>query len=253
MDIPLVEVRQLWLASGSRVLQRDLSFEVQRGQVLALVGEDGAGKRPLLRAMVGLEPPSEGDVYYDGIGLWGSSDAERSRLTARFGVLLAGGALLSSKTLLENVALPLEVHTHLPNRDVRSVARLKLAVMGLAGYENHYPGEVDGQRRVSAALARATALDPEVLFCERPTAELDPKAATFVTESILRARDHLGATVVVVSNDAALVLAADEAVFLGMESKTMKARGRPTHLREHAEDPDVRAFLGGGRAVRVGQ
>jgi phospholipid/cholesterol/gamma-HCH transport system ATP-binding protein len=247
MDAPFLEARNLALTSGSRVLQRELSFDVPRGHVLAIVGDDGAGKRPLLRAMVGLEAPAEGDVFYEGVGLWAAPDAERLRLRARMGVLLAGGALLSTKTLLENVSLPLEVHTALRPRDVRSVARLKLAVMGVAGYENHYPAEVDGYRRISAALARATALDPDVLFCERPTAELDPRAAAFVTDSILRARDHLGATVVVVSNDAAVVLAADDAVFLGMETKTMRARGKPTYLRDHAEDAEVRVFLGGSR------
>jgi phospholipid/cholesterol/gamma-HCH transport system ATP-binding protein len=247
MATPLIEVRNLLLTSGSRVLQRDLGFEVMRGQVLAIVGEEGCGKRALLRTMIGLERPAEGDVFFEGEALWAASEADRLQRMARFGSQLAGGALLSTKTLLENVSLPLEVHSHLPPRDVRSVARLKLALMGLAGYESHFPGEVDEQNRIAAALARATALDPDVLFCERPTAGLDPRAARLVSDSILRARDHLGATVVVVTNDAALVLAADEAIFLGLESRSMKARGKPTDLRDHAEAPDVRAFLSGSR------
>ena len=247
MTTPLIEVRHLLLTSGSRVLQRDLGFEAARGQVLAIVGEEGSGKRALLRTMIGLERPPEGDVFYEGEALWAASEAERRRRMERFGSQLAGGALLSTKTLLENVSLPLEMHSQLPPRDVRSVARLKLALMGLAGYESHFPGEVDEQNRIAAALARATALDPDVLFCERPTAGLDPRAARLVSDSILRARDHLGATVVVVSNDASLVLAADEAIFLGLESRSMKARGKPTELRDHAAAPDVRAFLSGSR------
>ena len=242
---PMIEVRHLLLTSGSRVLQRDLGFEAMRGQMLAIVGEEGSGKRALLRTMIGLERPAEGDVFYEGEGLWAASEPDRHRRMARFGSQLAGGALLSTKTLLENVALPLEVHSRMPSRDIRSVARLKLALLGLAGYESHFPGEIDEQNRIAAALARATALDPDVLFCERPTAGLDPRAARFVSDSILRARDHLGATVVVVTNDAALVLAADEAIFLGLESRSMKARGKPTDLRDHAEAPDVRAFLSG--------
>ena len=244
---PLIEVRHLLLTSGSRVLQRDLEFEAMRGQVLAIVGEEGSGKRALLRTMIGLERPAEGDVFYEGEALWAASEADRRRWMTRFGSQLAGGALLSTKTLIENVALPLEVHSHLPPKDIRAVARLKLALMGLADYENHFPGEVDEQNRIAAALARATALDPDVLFCERPTAGLDPRAARLVSDSILRARDHLGATVVVVTNDVSLVMAADEAVFLGLESRSMKARGKPADLRDHAVAPDVRAFLSGLR------
>ena len=247
MTTPFIEVRHLVLTSGSRVLQRDLGFEAARGQVLAIVGEEGSGKRALLRTMIGLERPAEGDVFFEGEALWAASEADRRRRMARLGSQLAGGALLSTKTLLENVALPLEVHSRMPPRDIRSVARLKLALMGLAGYESHFPGEVDEQNRIAAALARATALDPDVLFCERPTAGLDPRAARLVSDSILRARDHLGATVVVVTNDAALVLMADEAIFLGLETRSMKARGKPADLRDHAEAPDVRAFLSGPR------
>jgi phospholipid/cholesterol/gamma-HCH transport system ATP-binding protein len=245
MGAPFLAVRDLQITSGSRVLQRDLAFEAGRGDVLAIVGEEGSGKRALLRTMIGLEAPAEGDVFYDGEGLWAASEADRRRRMSRFGSQLAGGALLSTKTLLENVSLPLELHSHLPTREVRSVARLKLALVGLAGYEDHFPGEIDGQNRIAAALARATALDPDVLFCERPTAGLDARAARFLTDSILRQRDHLGATVVIVTNDVGLVLAADEAVFLGLESRTLKARGKPAHLRDHAADPGVRAFLCG--------
>ena len=118
--------------------------------------------------------------------------------------------------------------------------------MGLAGYERHFPGEVDEQNRIAAALARATALDPDVLFCERPTAGLDPRAARSCSIRSC-ARGTIGATVVVVTNDAILVLAADEAIFLGLESRTMKARGKPAELRDHAAVPEVRAFLSGSR------
>lgn len=243
---PFLEVRGVVIKSGARVLQRGLDFEVGRGQVLAIVGDSGTGKRGLLKSLVGLEAPAEGDVLYAGVGLWTSGEAERRRLMSRIGVSFVGGALLSTKTLLENVAMPLEAHTALRPRDVGAVARLKLALLGLAGYENHYPAEVDDQARVCAAIARASALDPDVLFCEKPTAGLDPRVAARVIEAILHARDDLGATVVVVSNDQAVVRAADEAVILGLESKTMKAKGKPADLRDHADDPDVRAFLTGG-------
>jgi phospholipid/cholesterol/gamma-HCH transport system ATP-binding protein len=163
-------------------------------------------------------------------------------------VLLAGGALLSTKTLLENVCLPLEAHTRLSGRDVRSLGQLKLALFGLAGYESHYPTEVDVHRRICGGLARATALDPGIVFCEQPTAGLDPRSAVFVREAIFRARDGMGATVVALSNDLAFVLACEQAVFLGVDTRTIKARGNPSELRDHSDDPDVRAFLGGPAA-----
>lgn len=248
MSAPAVEVRGLTITSGSRVLQRDLDFEVEEGRALAIVAESGSGRRALFRSLVGLEAPAEGDVYYGGEALWAASEHDHRRLMTRLGVLLAGGALLSTKTLLENVSLPLEAHTRLSARDVRSLAQLKLALFGLAGYESHYPTEVDIQRRICAGLARATALDPALLLCEQPTAGLDPRGAAFVREAILRARDDMGTTVVVLSNDLALVLEADEGVFLGVESKTVKAKGRPAWLRDNAQDPDVKAFLAGPRA-----
>lgn len=243
-----MEARGLVITSGSRVLQRDLDFQVPAGQALAIVAESGSGRRALFRSLVGLEAPAEGDVFLWGESLWTAEEPARRRLAARLGVLLAGGALLSTKTLLENVCLPLEAHTRLGARDVRALAALKLALYGLAGYESHYPTEVDIHRRICGGLARATALDPGIVFCELPTAGLDPKAAAFVREAILRARDDMGATVVALSNDLALVRAADEAVFLGVESKTVKARGNPAWLRDHAADAEVRAFLTGPSA-----
>lgn len=166
----------------------------------------------------------------------------------RFGVLFAGGALFSTKTLIENVAIGLRLHTALSRDDVVAVARLKLALMGLLGYENHYPSEVDESRRTWAGFARATALDPEILFLDEPAARLDPLGARRVDEIIRWFRDDLGATVVLVSNDHETLLSlADEAIFLDSETNTMTARGNPSHLRDHGLDPKVRAFLGGGR------
>lgn len=245
MTAPVVEARQLVLTSGSRVLQRGIDLAAGAGQVLTVVGESGTGRRALFRCLAGLEPPAEGEVYYEGRPLWSSSAAERRLLMTQLGVFLAGGALLSTKSLLENVALPLEAHTRLSARDVRSLARLKLALLGLAGYENHYPSEVDLERRVCAALARASALDPDVLLLEQPTAGLDPRGSAFVREAVFRARDDYGTTVVVITNDLAIVRGADEAVFLDLETRAPRARGNPSWLRDHAENADVRAFLGG--------
>jgi phospholipid/cholesterol/gamma-HCH transport system ATP-binding protein len=248
LSAPAVDARGLTITSGSRVLQRELDFQVEPGQALAIVAESGTGRRALFRSLVGLEAPAEGDVLLWGESLWDADEVGRRRLAARLGVLLAGGALLSTKTLLENVCLPLEAHTRLSGRDVRGLGQLKLALFGLAGFESHYPTEVDIHRRVCGGLARATALDPGILFCEQPTAGLDPRAASFVRDAVFRARDDMGATVVALSNDLAFVLAADQAVFLGLDTKTIKASGRPADLRDGATDPEVKAFLAGPRA-----
>jgi phospholipid/cholesterol/gamma-HCH transport system ATP-binding protein len=247
-EAPLIEVRGLVLTRGAAVVQRGLAFTVARGRIFAITGQDGAGKRTLLRHMVGLDRPAQGEVLYSGESLWGGTEEDRERLRTSFGVLFAGGALLSTKSLLENVALHIRLHTSLAEEDVLDLARLKLALVGLAGYEHHHPSEVDASRRAWAGLARATALDPEILFLEEPTARLDPLAARRVDDVVRRLRDDLGATVVLVSSDlASLFSVADEAIFLDSESKTMTARGDPAHLRDHSPDPTVRAFLGGGQ------
>lgn len=248
-EAPLIEVRGLTLTRGPSAGQPGLDFTVRRGQVFAIVGDNGAGRSRLLRHMVGLERPAEGDVLYSGEGFWSGTEEDRERLKLRFGVLFAGGALFSTKTLLENVTLKLRLHTRLADEDVLAVARLKLALMGLTGYENHYPSEVDASLRAWAGLARATALDPEILFFEEPTARLDPLDARRVDDVVRRLRDDLGATVVLVSSDlASLFAVADEAIFLDSESQTMTARGNPAYLRDHSPDPKVRAFLGRGRS-----
>ena len=245
---PLIEVRGLTIKRDETVIQAGLNFTVGRGQIFAIMGETGAGKSRLIRHMVGLEPPAEGDVYYEGDGFWSGPFEARDRLMRRFGVLFEGGALFSTKTLIENVAVVLRLHTALNRDDVMAVARLKLALMGLPGYENHYPSEVDESRRTWAGFARATALDPEILFLDEPAARLDPLGARRVDEIIRWFRDDLGATVVLVSNDhETLFSLADEAIFLDSETNTMTARGNPSYLRDHSTDPKVRAFLGGGR------
>jgi phospholipid/cholesterol/gamma-HCH transport system ATP-binding protein len=243
----IVEVKGVAFGAGPRLVQRDISFDVLRGQIVVITGESGAGKTALLHAIAGLEPPTDGDVLYCGESLWTASYPERNRIAARSALLPTGGALLSIRTLLDNVALPLRVHTHLPVRDVQAVARLELALMGLAGFEHHYPSEVNAHQRALAGLARATALDPEILLLDEPTAGLDPWEAMRISEEIIRIREDLGATVVMASNDLALVFAADQAVFLDLESKTMKARGNPRELRDASPDAHVRAFLKGGR------
>jgi phospholipid/cholesterol/gamma-HCH transport system ATP-binding protein len=233
---------------GAKVVQRDLDFEVRRGQIFAIAGDAGAGKRPLLRHLLCLERPAAGTIFYSGTDIWTVGERGRQVLRTHIGVLFDGGALLSTKTLIENVALKVRLHTRLSDADVRDVAALKLAMVGLRGFEHHYPQEVDRRRRFWAGMARAMSLDPEIVFFEEPSARLDPIAARRVDDIVRQLRDDFGATVVLASSDVTTLTGlADDMIFLDSEQKTMTARGNPASLRDHAEDPKVRTFLRGGR------
>ena len=242
-----IEVRGLTLAYGDAVIQRDLDFAVRRGDVFVIMGGSGCGKSTLLRHLVGLRAPAEGRILYDGEDFWAADADERTRRMRRFGVLYQSGALWSSMTLGENVALPLEEHTDLGRREIREMVALKLALVGLAGYESYYPAELSGGMRKRAGLARAMALDPEILFFDEPSAGLDPVSSRRLDELVLELRSSLGATVVVVSHELASIFAiADDAVLLDREARTMIAAGDPKELLAESRDPRVREFLSRG-------
>ena len=243
-----IEVRGLAMTSRGEIVQSGLDFQVAPRSIFAITGDSGSGKSLLMRHMVGLHRPAAGDVMFDGESFWAGTDAERERLRRRFGVVFQGAVLVSSMTLLENVAVKLRTNTSLSGADADEVAALKLAVMGLRGYERYYPSQVTEGVKTRAALARATSLDPEILFFDDPSAGLDPLAARRIDDIILGLRDAMGATIVLASYDLPSVFAlADDAVFLDSERKTMIARGRPEELRDRCEDPKVRAFLTRGR------
>lgn len=239
-----IEVRDLTMAFGDFVVMRDLDFRVRRGDVFVIMGGSGCGKSTLLRHLLGLLEPARGEIAY-GDQPFTTADAEsRAALLRRFGVLYQGGALWSSMTLAENIALPLGEYTDLDARERLEVARLKLALVGLAGFEDFYPAEISGGMQKRAGLARAIALDPEILFFDEPSAGLDPLSSARLDDLILQLRDSLGATVVVVTHELASIFSiADDCVFLDTETRTMTATGNPTELRDHAADPRVRAFL----------
>jgi phospholipid/cholesterol/gamma-HCH transport system ATP-binding protein len=248
---PLIEVRNLTVAYGDRVIQRDLSFSVRRGDVFVIMGGSGCGKSSVLRCLIGLKEPAAGRVLYGDVDLWEASAAEREGLLRRHGVLYQSVALWSSMTIGENLALPMQMFTALEPSQVRDVTALKLAMVGLAGCENLYPHELSGGMRKRAGLARAAALDPEVLFIDEPTAGLDPVSAKRLDDLILTVRDTIGVTAVVVTHELASIFAiGDDAVFLDAESKTIIARGSPKGLLAECTDPRVRDFLtrGGGAA-----
>ena len=197
------------------------------------MGGSGCGKSTLLRHLIGLMPPAKGAVLYDGESFWTATPEDRERMMRRFGVLYQSGALWSSMTLAENVALPLGEYTDLSPREIREVVGLKLALVGLAGFEDFYPAEISGGMRKRAGLARAMALDPDILFFDEPSAGLDPLSSRRLDDLILELRDSLGATVVVVTHELASIFTiGDSGVFLDAETKTMLAVGNPTTLRD---------------------
>ncbi len=246
-EAPQIEVRGLTMGYGERVVQQEIAFTVSRGEVFVIMGDSGCGKSTLMRHMVGLQSPVAGDVYYDGEGYWAAGEERREELKRRFGVLYQYAALFSSMTLEENVSLPLLENADLAPGDAREVARLKLALVGLAGFERHYPAEVSGGMKKRAGLARAMALDPEILDFDEPSAGLDPLTSRRLDDLVLELRASLGTTIVLVTHELPSIFElGDHAVFLDAERKTMTALGTPDELRE-SPDPKVRAFLARGR------
>jgi len=244
-----IEIRDLTMAYGSFVVMRNISAQIKRGEVFVIMGGSGCGKSTLLRHMIGLKQPAQGDVLYDGAPFWQSSDEARQERLRRFGVLFQSGALWSSMTLAENITLALGEYTDLSAGDMADIARLKLALVGLNGFEDYYPAEISGGMCKRAGLARALALDPDVLFFDEPSAGLDPISSRNLDELILQLRDSLGATFVVVTHELASIFTiADNSVFLDPNTRTMRAKGNPREMLKHSTDPAVQQFLTRGEA-----
>ncbi|MGH8571308.1 MAG: ABC transporter ATP-binding protein, partial [Gammaproteobacteria bacterium] len=202
-----ITVTNLTMAYGDFVIQRDLRFTIARGDIFIIMGGSGCGKSTLLKHLIGLNRPERGEVYYEGQAFWGASDEDRGRRMRRIGVLYQSGGLWSSMTLAENVALPLEEYTDLGPGQIDELVSLKLALVGLAGFEGYYPSEISGGMQKRAGLARAMALDPDILFFDEPSAGLDPVSSRLLDDLILNIRDSLGSTIVIVTHELASIFA----------------------------------------------
>ncbi|KJS30265.1 MAG: polyamine ABC transporter ATP-binding protein [Desulfatitalea sp. BRH_c12] len=247
-NAPVISVQDLTMAYGSFVLMRDVNFTVQRGDIFIIMGGSGCGKSTLLRHMVGLLSPAKGRILYEGISFFDAAPPTRSALMKRMGILYQSGALWSSMTLAENIALPLEHYTALSPGQIAEIVSFKLALVGLAGFEHYYPSEISGGMRKRAGLARALSLDPDILFFDEPSAGLDPVSAKRLDDLILELRDNLGATVVVVTHELHSIFAiGNNSVFLDAQTRTMIAAGNPNTLLRESQDPTVRTFLTRGK------
>ena len=246
---PIVQVRELTAGHGQQVVQSGLNFEIAPREVFVIVGASGSGKSTLLRHLIGLQRPLAGQVLVQGQDLYAGEESELAARRRRFGVMFQAGALWSAMSLGENIMLPMRLFTPWSRAACAQRARLKLALVGLDGSFDRMPAELSGGMRKRAALARALALDPALLFLDEPGSGLDPVNAARLDELILQLRDHLGTTVVMVTHEIDSVFAvADRVLFLDEVDKTMTALDAPQVLLDHGP-PRVQEFLHRGRSA----
>ena len=239
-----ITVSDLTIAYGPLVVMKDLDFEVAEKDIFIIMGGSGCGKSTLLRHLIGLQEPAKGRILYEGEDFTATEPAARGKFIRRFGVMYQSGALWSSLTLAENIALPLEEYSRLRPEAVRDLVSYKLSLVGLSGYEDYYPAQLSGGMNKRAGIARAMALDPDTLFLDEPGAGLDPLSSRRLDDLILRLRDSLGSTVVIVTHELASIFAiANNSIFLDPATHTQGATGNPTELRDHSDNPAVRLFL----------
>ncbi len=241
---PIIKVEGLRAGFGDLVVLDQVSFEVRRGEVFAILGASGGGKSVLMKHMIGLHRPLQGRVLIDGRDVTRAEGEERLAILKRIGVMYQLGALFGSMTLGENLRLPLEEYTSLPDEAMDLIVRMKLKLVQLQGAENLMPAEISGGMMKRAAIARAMVLDPDILFLDEPSGGLDPVTSADLDQLILRLRASLGITFVVITHELPSIFTiADRCIMLDKRRKGIVAEGRPADLRDHAEEPSVRHFF----------
>lgn len=242
--VAAIEVNRLECGYDGRIILRDVSFSVRRGEIFFVIGGSGCGKTTLLRHLVGLMKPAGGDVRFSGRSFTGAGPEERLAMLRTFGMLFQSGALWSSLTLRQNVALPLEEYSGLSRREIDHAVTFKLSQVGLGGYEDYYPSEISGGMSKRGGLARALALDPDIVFFDEPTAGLDPVTARRMDQLVVQVRDTFGTTIVVVSHDLDSIFGiADRVIMLDRETQGIIADGAPRALAAAPGSPKVAEFL----------
>jgi len=242
MADPIIDVANLTVGYGDKVILQDVSFSVLKGEVFVILGGSGCGKSTLLKGMIGLTPPMAGSVRINGQDIVGARGRARKAILRSFGVMYQSGALFGSMTLLENITLPLEEYTRLPRAAREAVARMKLKLVGLSGSELKLPSELSGGMQKRAAIARAMALDPRILFLDEPSAGLDPITSAGLDALILSLSKNLGITFVVVTHELPSIYAIADRVIM-LDKGGIAAEGTPAELREKSENVWVNAFF----------
>jgi phospholipid/cholesterol/gamma-HCH transport system ATP-binding protein len=243
-NTPAIAVEHLKCGYGREVVLEDVSCSVAAGEIFFIIGGSGCGKSTLLRNLVGLNQPLAGTVRFFGESFTDADTRRRRALLKTFGMLFQGGALWTSLTLRQNVALPLEEYTTLSKREISEIATLKLAAVGLSGFEDYFPAEISGGMKKRAGLARALALDPAIVFFDEPSAGLDPVTSRKLDELILHIRETFGTTIVIVSHELASIFdIADRVIMLDRGAKGIIAEGKPRELALNSRDARVSEFL----------
>ena len=247
MDDKEITINNLMMAYGDFVIQRDLEIDITKGEIFIIMGDSGSGKSTLLKHMIGLMRPAAGSISYRGKDFWASDPKTREAMTRQFGVLYQSGALWSSMTLAENVGLPLISYTDYSEKEIAELVSFKLSLVGLAGFEDFYPSEISGGMKKRAGLARAMALDPEILFFDEPSAGLDPISSKHLDDLIIQLRDGLGATIVIVTHELASIFAiGDRGVFVDADERRQTALGSIAELRKAPPTKKIAEFLSRG-------
>jgi phospholipid/cholesterol/gamma-HCH transport system ATP-binding protein len=236
-----ISVRKLRVNYGEREILHTISFEIPAGETLVILGGSGSGKSTLLRTLIGLERPSGGEIWIRGKNFAAMSEVDRDELLKKMGMSFQGGALFGSMSVADNVALPLREHTELDESTIDIMVRLKLDQVGLSGFDNYMPAQLSGGMKKRAAIARALAMDPEILFFDEPSAGLDPIIAAGIDELILKLKKAFRITIVVVTHElASAFLIADRMILL--DKGVIVANGTPRELQE-SKQPRVRQFM----------
>lgn len=243
-DKAIIKATDLSVGYGDYVLLHDANYQVNQGDVFIIMGGSGCGKSSMLRVLTGLLPPLKGRVEIEGVNMVTASAEQIQKIRQKSGILYQSGALFSSMTLAENIMLPLQQYSDYSPATIRELAGLKLALVGLKGFDDFYPSEISGGMKKRAGLARALALDPNIVYFDEPSAGLDPISSHNLDELILEINHSLGTTIVVVTHELSSIFAiGNNSIFLDAESKTIMARGNPRELLKNPPNQAVYEFL----------